>query len=397
MCGWALTSKVADRRLFFLGAAISLEMLCLRFKLARDLARSIPIACDRSEPLSTPQETLGPLAANAECALTVVLIGRNEEQFIGGAIESVLAAKDRVPTLEIIFVDSASTDRSVEIARQYPVRILQLKPEWPRCVAAGRYIGYLHSHGKYIFFQDGDSNVESDWLIKAIDFMEANQEFGAIAGVLDEEYIDAAGNYHGSVPNVFHQDLTKEVCEVKHLGGIAFYRRQAMKIAGPVNPHLPTAEDHELCMRIRNSGYKLARISGRMAVKFTENRKTLYEIIRRSRTKMLDYGAVIRYAQQYGCAWQFSIESMSFVLSFCLVFLLFLIALPLAAYFGILWLWVVSSLALAALVIFRKRGVYNATLAIAMRAVIAIRSVISYCKTIPKRIEEYPTDVIQIQ
>jgi len=347
--------------------------------------------------LSTPQETLEISEASAECALTVVLIGRNEEQFIGGAIDSVLAVKERIPSLEVIFVDSASTDRSVEVAQQHPSRILQLKPEWPRCVAAGGYIGYLHSHGKYVFFQDGDSNVEADWLVKAVDFMEANPAYGGIAGVLDEEYIDAAGNYHGSVPNVFGQDLAKEVCEVKHLGGIAFYRRQAMKIAGPVNPHLPTAEDHELCMRIRNAGYKLARINGRMAVKFTENRKTLYEILRRSRTKMLDYGAVIRYAQQYGCGWQFSIESMSFVLSFCVVSLLFLFALPLAAYFEVLWLWTALALALATLVIFRKRGVYNASLSIAMRAVIAIRSVISYCKTIPKRVEEYPTDVIQIQ
>lgn len=347
--------------------------------------------------LSTPQQTLDTLESNTECVLTVVLIGRNEEQFIGGAIESVLAAKKRIPTLEVIFVDSASTDRSIEVAQQYPIRILQLKPEWPRCVAAGRYIGYRHSHGKYVFFQDGDSNVEADWLVKAVDFMEANPAYGAIAGVLDEEYIDAAGNYHGSVPNVFGQDLTQDVCDVKHLGGIAFYRRQAMNIAGPVNPHLPTAEDHELCMRIRNAGYKLARISGRMAVKFTENRKTLYEIFRRSRTKMLDYGAVIRYAQQYGCAWQFSIESMSFVLNFCLVCLLFLLALPLAAYFDLLWLWMALSIALATVIILRKRGVYNATLSIAMRAVIAIRSVISYCKTIPKRIDEYPTDAIQIQ
>lgn len=332
-----------------------------------------------------------------ECMLTVVLIGRNEEQFIGGAIESVLKAKSRIPSLEVIFVDSASTDRSVEVAQKYPIRILQLKPDWPRCVAAGRYIGYLHSHGKYIFFQDGDSNVEADWLAQAVEFMESHSNYGAIAGVLDEEYVDAEGKHHGGVPNVFQQDLSKDVCDVKHLGGIAFYRRKAMEEVGPVNPHLPTAEDHELCMRIRNAGYKLARIRGLMAVKFTENRKTLYEIIRRSRTKMLDYGAVIRYAQQYGCAWQFSIESMAFVLSFCVAAVLFAITLPVAIYFGLLWLWLAIAVALAALITFRKGGVYGALLSITMRAVIALRSIISYWKTKPKGVDEYPTDAIQIQ
>lgn len=347
--------------------------------------------------MNTSTVTSNRLTVDTECVLSVVLIGRNEEQFIGQAIESVLAAKSRIPSLEVIFVDSASTDRSVEVAKQYPIRILQLRQNWPRCVAAGRYIGYLHSNGKYVFFQDGDSNVEADWLVKAIDFMDANPTFGAIAGVLDEEYVDTAGIHHGGVPNVFQQDLTQDVCEVKHLGGIAFYRRQAMKVAGPVNPHLPTAEDHELCMRIRNAGYKLARIRGRMAVKFTENRKTLFEIIRRSKTKMLDYGTVIRYAQQYGCAWQFSIESLSFVLSFCMVAALFIITLPFAAYFQQLWLWFALALALGAAVTLRKGGIYGALLSITMRAVIAIRSVISYWRTHPKPVEDYPTDAIQIQ
>jgi glycosyltransferase involved in cell wall biosynthesis len=342
-------------------------------------------------------ETTNSPNASEPCMLTVVLIGRNEEQFISLAIESVLAVKSRIPSLEVIFVDSASTDRSIEEALKHPVRILQLKNDWKLCVAAGRYIGYLNSHGKYIFFQDGDSVVVGDWLVDAVNFMEANPDYGAIAGVLDEEYIDAEGHHHGGTPNVFEQDLSKDFYAVKHLGGIAFYRRQAMEMVGPVNPHLPTAEDHELCMRIRNAGFKLARIRGRMAIKFTENRKTLYEIIRRSRTKMLDYGAVIRYAGIYGCAWQFAIESMSFVLSFCLAALVFVIALPLAVYANLFWLWGICVLAAAATVILKKGGIYEALLCLTMRAVIAYRSVISYWNTKPKPVEEYPTDVIRVQ
>ncbi|MBL8888597.1 MAG: glycosyltransferase [Planctomycetaceae bacterium] len=332
-----------------------------------------------------------------ECPLTVVLIGRNEEQFIGGAIESVLAAKSRIPGLEVIFVDSASTDRSIEVAQQHPIRILQLRKNWPLCVAAGRYIGYLHSHGKYIFFQDGDSNVNADWLVEAVEFMESHPEFGGIAGVLDEEYVDAAGVHSGGVPNVFQQDLSKDIIEIKHLGGIALYRREAMVVAGPVNPHLPTAEDHELCMRIRNAGYKLARIKGRMAVKFTENRQTLHEILRRSRTKMFDYGAVIRYAGQYGCAWQFSVESISYVISFCLALLLFLIAIPVSIYFQVWWILAIGLVAVIVVTSIKKGGVHGAALSIAGRAASTYRTFVSYWKTKPKSIAEYPTDAIQVK
>ncbi len=166
--------------------------------------------------------------------LSVVIIGRNEEQFIGGAIESVMKAGPLMDGLEVIFADSASTDRSIEVAKQYPIRILQLKKDWPLCVAAGRYTGYLHSRGQYVFFQDGDSFANADWLASAVDFMDRNPDYGAVAGVLDEEYVDAAGVRSGGCPNVFEQDLTKSLIECKNLGGIALFRRAAMEKAGPL-------------------------------------------------------------------------------------------------------------------------------------------------------------------
>jgi glycosyltransferase involved in cell wall biosynthesis len=329
--------------------------------------------------------------------LSVVIIGRNEEQFIGGAIEHALKAQDRIPGLEVIFSDSASTDRSVEIASQYPIRVLQLKKEWPLCVAAGRYTGYLHSRGEYVFFQDGDSFAEADWLVQAVAFMDAHPEYGAVAGVLDEEYVDAQGVHSGGVPNVFQQDLTKKVIDGKNLGGIALYRRKVMERVGPVNPHLPTCEDHELCMRIRNAGFKVARIEGRMAVKFTENRNTIREILRRSRTKMYDCGAVIRHAQVYGGAIQFCMDAIPYVFSFALTCLFFLIATPVAIYFGKAWMILVLAGLLGLAMIIRKGGVHGAGMSMAVRAATTYRTILSYIRTKPKRVEDYPTDVIHIR
>lgn len=329
--------------------------------------------------------------------LSVVIIGRNEEQFIAGAVQSVLAVADRIAGLEVIFADSASTDRSVDVASEYPIRILQLKKDWPLCVAAGRYTGYLHSHGQYVFFMDGDSQVEANWLVQAIEFMDKNPRYGAVAGVLDEEYVDPQGNRQGGCPNVFEQDLSKSVCDCKNLGGIAMFRRQAMELAGPVNPHLPTAEDHELCMRIRNAGFAVARIEGRMAVKFTENRKTIREILRRSRTKMYDYGAVVRHAGLYGGALQFCVDAIPYVVSSLLVSIALMVAFPLTSYFG-LW-WIVPALIVLIIMaqIVKKGGLHGAGLSLAVRAVTAYRTIVSYLKTRPKRIEDYPTDAIQIR
>lgn len=353
-----------------------------------------------TETANVAKSATAPAAAistSPSCKLTVVIIGRNEEQFIAGAIESVLKAKPLIPDLEIIFSDSASTDCSIEIAEKYPIRILQLKKEWPLCVAAGRYTGYRHSHGQYVFFMDGDSQANAQWLAKAVQFMDAHPEYGAIAGVLDEEYVDARGNHEGGRKNVYQQDLSKSLIDAKKLGGIAFYRRQAMELAGPVNPHLPTAEDHELCMRIRNAGFKIARIDGAMAVKFTENRKTIREILRRSRTKMYDYGAVIRHAGVYGGAFQFSLDAIPFVLSTIgLIFLLMLVA-PVLIYLGYWWTLPLLVISIVVAQVIKKGGIHGAGLSMAVRAVTTYRTILSYIRTKPKRIEDYPTDAIQVR
>jgi glycosyltransferase involved in cell wall biosynthesis len=329
--------------------------------------------------------------------LSIVLIGRNEEQFISKSIESALSCRKLFPDTEIVFVDSASTDRSIEIAMNYPIRIIQLRPEWRLCVAAGRYLGFLHSHGEYVLFCDGDAQLEPNWVDQAIQFMDTNAEYGGVAGVLDEEYVDRYGTRHGGATNVFGQNLLSVRQDCKLLGGIAMYRLKAMQLAGPVNPHLPTAEDHELCMRIRNQGFKLARIQGRMAVKYTEKRDTLYEVIRRSRTKMFDYGAVIRYCALYGRGLQFCFDAIPYIVSYAATCCLLLLALPIAAYLGYgLYVAAFAALLFAA-VVAKKRSLRLAILSIVVRSVSTYRTITSFVSTKTKAIDAYPTNVVHIR
>lgn len=337
---------------------------------------------------------------SSECStpkLTIVIIGRNEEQFIGGSSRSAVSCRDHLPDTEVIFVDSASTDRSIEIAKDYPIRIIQLRPDWRLCVAAGRYTGYLHSHGEYVLFLDGDAELDAEWVAKAVRFMDENPEYGGVAGVLDEEYVDREGVKHGGAENVFGQDLSRSQQDCKLLGGIAMYRRKAMELAGPVNPHLPTAEDHELCMRIRNSGFKLARLSGRMAVKYTEKRDTLYEVLRRSRTKMFDYGAVIRYCATYGRGIQFCFDAIPYIVSFSVICGLLLVAFPVAMYLGYGWLIIAIMAALFLAIAVKKRSMRLAVLSVLVRSVSTWRTILSFVRTKTQSIESYPTNVIHIR
>ena len=58
--------------------------------------------------------------------VSIIIKALNEEERIGAAIESSLKALEKVPG-EVILADSISTDKTVDIARQYPIKIVQLK------------------------------------------------------------------------------------------------------------------------------------------------------------------------------------------------------------------------------------------------------------------------------
>lgn len=81
--------------------------------------------------------------------LSVVIPVRNAEHMIDECLASIIRAQPR----EIIVVDGMSTDRTVEIARRYPVRILSDKG---RGVAAARMIGARTAKCRQIALIDVD-------------------------------------------------------------------------------------------------------------------------------------------------------------------------------------------------------------------------------------------------
>src|SRR2546422_8521889 len=114
--------------------------------------------------------------------LSVVLISKNQAWNISRLIESVLQATSSVPSKEIILVDSASTDETVERANRYPMSILRLQPGQRLSPAIGRFVGYKQTHGEYVLFLDGDTELVQGWLSHALRVMRETPRAGAVSG-----------------------------------------------------------------------------------------------------------------------------------------------------------------------------------------------------------------------
>src|SRR5436190_17729397 len=110
--------------------------------------------------------------------LSVVVIGKNEEKHIAECLRSVLVAAEAAGGAEVVYVDSASTDRTVEIVRALGVRTLALRPEWRLSPAAGRYVGFHNTSGELVMFVDGDTIIERDWLRRAVPYFDRAEVAG---------------------------------------------------------------------------------------------------------------------------------------------------------------------------------------------------------------------------
>lgn len=190
------------------------------------------------------------------CSVSIVIKALNEEKNICAAIESSLAAVAKVGG-EVVLADSCSTDRTVELASKYPVRVVQFANAAERCCGAGPQLGYQHARGDYIYILDGDMKMCEGFLEEAVSFLAQHPEVGGVSGRLVElnteslEYRERASRHHSHL----------QPGEVDRLDGGGLYRRIAIEESGFLSDrNLHSYEEFDLGVRLRSMGWKLWRL-----------------------------------------------------------------------------------------------------------------------------------------
>lgn len=92
--------------------------------------------------------------------ITVLIIAHNEERHIGGCIESLLAQTKKAD--QIVLISHNSTDRTAEVARQYPVRVVE--HNGPKGPAYARIRGFEEVDGDIVLCIDGDAQAAKNWI-----------------------------------------------------------------------------------------------------------------------------------------------------------------------------------------------------------------------------------------
>jgi glycosyltransferase involved in cell wall biosynthesis len=254
--------------------------------------------------------------------LSVVLISKNQAWNIRRLIESVLEATSSIPSKEIILVDSASTDETVDLASRYPLSILRLQPYQRLSPAAGRYIGYKRSEGEFVLFLDGDMQLVQGWLAQALHVMRDTPRAGAMMSSRVIDLLPSAAIELTALPQKMCTIAPKEVSFATFAaGGAALYRRSVLEHVGTFNPYLCSDEEPELYLRIRHAGYQILQLDFPIVRHFTNAPETISALLsRRRRNFLLGVGQCLRYHLGDQVFWPYIQEraSWSLVAALCL-------------------------------------------------------------------------------
>lgn len=210
---------------------------------------------------STHSENHGPAKAGADPIdqIGVVVIGRNESARLDACMSALGDVK------HVVYVDSASTDNSAEIARSHDIDVLVLTADKPFTAARGRNAGARRlmervPQLKWIQFIDGDCILQPGWLKAAEAFLQDHPKAAAVFGRRFERHPDQ------SLYNALSDsEWNTPVGMAQSSGGDSLVRRAAFEDVDGFIDDQVAHEEPEFCSRLRAKGWEIWRIDAPMA------------------------------------------------------------------------------------------------------------------------------------
>jgi len=154
----------------------------------------------------------------------------------------------------------------VKFAESLGIDVVELDPRVPFTAARARNAGVerlrrIASEVEYVQLLDGDCEIAGGWIDKALAFLKENPDHAAAAGRLRERFPDASAyNY------ICDFEWDTPIGDAEVCGGIAMMHVGAFESVGGFNASLIAGEEPELCVRLRQKGWKIRRVDAEMAL-----------------------------------------------------------------------------------------------------------------------------------
>ena len=162
--------------------------------------------------------------------------------------------------LEIIYVDTGSTDGTKDIARTIGIKVVEMSSSAPSAALA-RNRGLEEARDNIIHFIDGDMVIDPGYLRKAVSRL-SNGDVASVIGRVTEKHAD--DNW---IVRMLNMDWKKkEEGLIEAPGGGGTFIKAALEQVGGYNACLSLAEETDIGIRLRAKGYKIYLLNDAMAV-----------------------------------------------------------------------------------------------------------------------------------
>lgn len=206
--------------------------------------------------------------------ISVIVLNYNSRQFLELCLKSLFNTKYK--NFEVVFVDNASTDGSVElINNRYGnnPNLKIIKNSDNLGFAKGNNVGVKHSRGDYIVFLNPDTQVHPNWLKQLIKTMQSDQTIGAAQSKLllaqNGNRLESTGHFidYCGIESLESTQITGQMDSNQHnkINDIFYARGAAMIVKRKVleevglfdHVYFTDHEEIDLCWRIRLKGYRI--------------------------------------------------------------------------------------------------------------------------------------------
>ena len=190
---------------------------------------------------------------SAHLKVGIIIIGRNEGERLRACFESI-----KHHSANSVYVDSDSTDDSVNLANSFGIKAISLDMSVPFSAARARNVGAEfilknRENIKFLQFIDGDCTLNSEWISTALSAYQP--QTAIVCGRRKEKH-----------PN---ESVYNQLCDIewntpvgytKSCGGDFMIKTECFKSVGGFNPSVVAGEEPELCYRLREKGFHILRI-----------------------------------------------------------------------------------------------------------------------------------------
>lgn len=231
-----------------------------------DLAVSVP-----DMPVETTEIFLEHLVRKAFCDrkgtkvlprypyVSIIIPVRNRQEDLADCLASLTSLLYPAEKTEIIVVDDASSDDSLQVAARFPVKTISLKTH--KQVSYCRNLAVQGAKGEILAFIDSDCVADPLWLQELIPVF-GDPDVGAVGGMVDSYFEDKRLDRYEKVKSSLQvatwfkrSDETERFFYVPSCN--LLIRRNLFLNLGGFREDLHVGEDVDLCWRLQNHGEAL--------------------------------------------------------------------------------------------------------------------------------------------